>query len=166
MPRPLQLATPPAGGPPGPAPRRPGPKRGVPGSAPRAALLAVAAGCTDKGADSGAGANLQVSGLLCYVEGDEAACDVLIENSGTADAGGFQVQIFVGLGRSPRVGDSADGAARVERIAAGDEVGVSVRAGGCGGGCEVWVLADGGDAVAESDETDNASGPATAIARR
>jgi hypothetical protein len=139
----------------------------APAHARRGALVALfALACTDKGADSGAGANLQVSGLLCYVEGGDAACDVLVENTGTSDAGAFEVQLFVGLGRSPEVGDSPDGTARVAGVAAGDEAGATVRAGGCAGGCEVWVLADGGDAVAESDEADNASGPASAVARR
>lgn len=119
--------------------------------------LGLLLGCVDKGGDTGGGANLLVSGLGCSVEGGQIVCEVLVENNGSGDAGAFAVGLYP-QAAEPVAGEVATGSTGAAGLGAGEVQTVVVTMDNCGG-CQIWALVDSGDAVAESDEADNASGP-------
>lgn len=124
-----------------------------------------AAGCDDKGGDSAAAGevNLQIVSVICtYEDGDTAECQVVIENNGGDDAGGFRVGVFV-MDEEPAPDDTPAAVAPFDGLAAGDIQGVTLVVYDANG--TLWAVADLDDDVSELYEDDNAAST-TAMRRR
>lgn len=82
-----------------------------------------------------------------------------VTNSGDQDASWFYVDLFIDQSTSPVLYDDGDEYTSIDGIAAGDTDYADFLVDRECTGCQSWVMVDGYDLVAETDETDNVSGP-------
>jgi len=95
------------------------------------------------------------------VVGDTVTVDVTVLNQGATDAGAFSVELFLNPGTAPTAGQPGDMSEPVASLAGGTQTTVTF-VGIAGASVETWAVyavADGGEAVAEDDETNNVGGP-------
>lgn len=127
------------------------------------ALLA----CGDKGGDdTGDGdVNLTVAGFLHSGSDGNYDFEVLVENTGSDDAGAFSVGLYVDWTGDPVPGDSATKRASVSGLDAGEVKSVGFSISNACSGCDAYALVDADDDLFETDEHDNVAGPDALVGR-
>ncbi|MBN1809837.1 MAG: hypothetical protein JW909_12280 [Planctomycetes bacterium] len=94
---------------------------------------------------------------------DTISVDVVVRNDGDADAGSFDVGLFLDRGVAPNVGDPADRTENVASLAAATQTTVTFT-GITGSAIETWftyAAVDNGLDIDESNETNNTFGPSS-----
>lgn len=142
-----------------------------------AEVVAVAAGNTSVRADCGDGlvasasvtvratavvgqADLVISEAEAYGYDDSIEIYAIVENIGDASAGGFYIDAYRDRTSAPSVGLPSDGDVWVSNLAAGASRLVIIDLFDVApGNYQTWLLADGDNTVAESNEANNAIGP-------
>jgi hypothetical protein len=99
------------------------------------------------------------------VVGEAISVVVLVENQGSSDSGPFDVALFENPAAEPTAGDSSGLSLPVSSLNAGAQTTVvfAVVTSPASGVWSMYVIADNGLAVAESDETNNVSGPISVV---
>lgn len=120
-------------------------------------------GGSSGGGGSG-GPNLEVTYFDWLADSASVYYAVDVTNSGSEDVGEFYVDVFVDRDDAPELYDDGDDFTTVAGLAAGDtEYADFLVSTGCSY-CWSWVMIDGYDYVAETDEDDNVEGPLSVYA--
>jgi hypothetical protein len=111
----------------------------------------------DAGGDDGP--NLEISYFDWLADDTYIYYAVDVTNSGSDDVGSFYIDLFVDRPDAPELYEDGDTYTTVDSLDAGDTAYADFLLEDWCWGCESWVLIDGYDYVAETDEDDNVAGP-------
>lgn len=106
-----------------------------------------------------AGPNLAISYFDWIADASSVYWYVDVTNTGSEDVGDFFVDLFVDRDDAPELYDDGDDYVVVEGLGAGETTYADFLADASCAPCWSWVLLDGYDQVAETDEDDNVEGP-------
>ncbi len=107
----------------------------------------------------GSGPNLEITFFEFLSDATSIAWFVDVTNTGDQDADWFYVDLFIDQSWSPEVYDDGDEYTSIDGIAAGDTDYADFVVETACAACLSWVMVDGYDLVAETDESDNVAGP-------
>ncbi len=119
------------------------------------AVVTVAAEATDLGLP-----DLRVTGVAVAVAGDEVTWSATVRNDGDALATDVFIDAFLDLAAAPTPADLFDATAYIPSVPAGGSAPVTIVLEGASAGTfSSWLMVDADGWIAESNETNNASGP-------